>query len=89
MRDHFFHIHNDKRFQKWREHNQIYYDIWTDAEKKKFALKFPLSYTQNIQDNPSGFHTPYGSIKENMKYVQQYYCLLNAKREKGKSCSVL
>ena len=89
MRDHFFHINNDKRFQKWREHNQIYYDIWTDAEKKKFALKFPLSYTQNIQDHPSGFHIPYGCVKENMKIVNQYYCLMNSQREKDKKCSVL
>lgn len=89
MRDHFFHINNDRRFQKWREHNQIYYDIWTDADKKKFALKFPLSYTQNIQDHPSGFHIPYGSVRENMKFVSQYYCLVNTEREREKKCSVL
>ena len=89
MRDHFFHINNDRRFQKWREHTQIYYDIWTDADKKKFALKFPLSYTQNIQDHPSGFHIPYGSVRENMKFVSQYYCLVNTEREREKKCSVL
>ena len=83
MRDHFFQIDNDKRFQVWREHNQIYYDIWTTGEKKEFKFIFPRCYTQRIQKNGSSYHFPCGKIEENMKYIQRYLCLVDTKPSSG------
>lgn len=83
MRDHFFQIDNDKRFQVWREHNQIYYDIWTTGEKKEFKFIFPRCYTQRIQKNGNSYHFPCGKIEENMKYIQKYLCLVDTKPSSG------
>ena len=86
MRDHFFQIHNDQRFQMWREYSQIYYDIWTDIEKKKFVLIFPKKYTQSIQEHLAGFHFPFGKIEENTKQVEHYFCLLDSRLVEKKHC---
>lgn len=91
MRDHFFQINNDLRFQAWREYSQIYYDIWTDIEKKKFVLTFPKKFTQSIQENLAGFHIPYGKIEENTKQVKHYFCLLDSRLAENKHswCSIM
>ena len=90
MRDHFFQINNDLRFQRWREYSQIYYDIWTNGAEKKFVLDFPKKYTQSIQENLFGFHFPYGKMEENMRHVKQYFCLLDSHLAgKHSLCSIM
>lgn len=83
MRDHFFKMSHDQHFPKWREYSQIYYDIWTDVNHKKFQLYFPKKYTQCIQIHKNGFHIPFGEYKEDLKCVTTYGCLYR------KPCSLL
>ena len=82
MRDHFFQIENDMRFQIWREHNQIYYDMWTLPDRKEFKLIMPLQYTQRIQNNNERYHFPCGIIEQNMKHIDEYWCLVDTEKSK-------
>ena len=42
----------------------------------------PLQYTQRIQNNNERYHFPCGIIEQNMKHIDEYWCLVDTEKSK-------